>query len=89
MTAITPMNTKPIVITEPGEYVTRSGKKVNIIRVDDHSDDLSVTRFNCKGDIYTPRPGRSDKREYGIWHQSGSFRAIGTHMNDIVGKLSK
>jgi hypothetical protein len=71
----TRMNMMPIIITKVGHYRTFGGQGVTIDRIDDHSDDLSVTRFNCKGFLHIEREGKSDILEYNIWHQSGKYDA--------------
>ena len=82
----TPSNQLPIVITSPGLYLTRGGKNVRIHDTEDHSEDLSVTRFNCKGNILNDRP---KKDVYSIWHQSGQWQAIDQHDNDILARVGE
>ncbi len=67
----TPMNELPILIDHAGLYLTRGGKQVLISIINDHSDNLEVTRFNCKGYLLIPRKGKADRKVWGIWHQSG------------------
>ncbi len=82
----TPSNMKPVIITGAGDYVARNGDTVEINEVQDHSDDLTVTRFNCKGHHVSKTPSGKVKRKWGIWHQSGIHRGIGEHPLDIVGR---
>lgn len=84
----TPMNCLPVVVDEPGEYRARCGNVVIVTKVEDHGP-LNVTRFNCKGYlVHRRRPGKRDRYEFHIWHQSGFFVAVGEHDYDIVEKLS-
>lgn len=85
---MTPMNQLPIKIDSIGRYLTATGKVAVIHAVEDHSDDYSVTRFNCKGHILTRHPsGRTTKR-YMIWHESGRTTGLGSSPYDIINKES-
>jgi len=85
-TAITPMNLLPIVINAPGMYITRCGKRVQIDTVKDHSDDYTVTRFNCTGNVLTLHPSGRTTRKYAIWHECGLYQGHGINDLDIMGK---
>lgn len=80
---VTLMVDLPRVITGVGAYVTRSGNKAVIDRIDDHPEVLS-NGFAAKGTLYLKREVRT-VRKYTIWHVSGSRQAVGQHPNDIVG----
>lgn len=83
---MTPMNKLPVVIDGVGRYLTVTGKVAVIHTVNDHSDDYTVTRFNCKGHILTTHPsGRTTKR-YMIWHESGLCTGLGHSPYDIINK---
>jgi hypothetical protein len=87
---VTPDNKKPVIITGTGKYQTRAGDIVTIDTVHDHSDDYSVTRYNCKGTMAVKRKGKKVKHVWNIWHESGDFGGdIGEHPEDIVKKLDQ
>jgi hypothetical protein len=69
----------PVIITGPGEYKTRNGKRVNIREISGSGT------FAAKGGIYREFRGRTVARGYDIWHVSGCYRAVGEHGLDIVG----
>jgi len=75
----------PVIIdTAPAEYLTRSGQRVVIDRI----DPLDLATFNCKGTLFFPpkKPGGQVKSEYNIWQANGRFRALGESIFDIVRK---
>lgn len=65
--------TKPVVITEPGDYLTRCGERVTITRASDRHD------HGCHG-RYLPN-GPDDR-----WHKSGRLYFGMTSDNDIISK---
>lgn len=86
MRTTTPANLKPIIITELGNYLTRAGETVEIEDINDHLDNLSVTRFNCRGYRIGKYPSGRVRRTWGIWHQSGIHTGVGEHPDDIVAR---
>lgn len=85
---ITPMNELPTVIDGPGEYRTRSGKRVTIHKVDPTMT-LSTTAYNAKGSVWKTTRKVGLNPEYQIWHISGrcfSFKESGA---DIISKWEK
>lgn len=82
---MTPFNKLTTIIDTTGTYTTRNGQTVTIDTIHDHSDNLNVTRFNCKGYLHTKREGKKDKLVFSIWHQSGMATAF-EGPNDIVSK---
>ena len=60
----------PVVITRPGEYVTRRGERVSVERSSEHQD------FGCTGHYAS---GQTDD-----WHRSGRLFAGCKSDNDIV-----
>jgi hypothetical protein len=69
----------PVVVTSPGDYLTRSGKRVQIREISGNGS------FNAKGAVYREFRGRTVARGFDIWHPSGCYRAVGEHGLDIVG----
>ena len=82
---ITPYNRMNIIIDEVGEYMTRDGRKIIIDKIIDHSDNLSVTRFNCKGHLVVKK-GNKTTYVYDIWHESGKYTGVVGHKLDIIMK---
>lgn len=66
-----PLVILPVVITAPGEYVTRDGERVTISKAS------SLHDFGCTG-TYAPS-GETDH-----WHRSGRMFAGRESRNDIV-----
>lgn len=65
-----PLVTKPVLIAAPGQYVTRCGEAVTIVKASSKHD------FGCVGSYENGTPER--------WHKSGRiFAGIETE-NDIV-----
>lgn len=86
----TPMNRLPLVITEPGDYITRGGLRATVheikVYVPTPLSNLrhEVTVFEAKGTIWYPS-GKSTRPVYNIWHLSGRHAMIEEHPLDIVG----
>lgn len=68
--------TLPVVITEPGDYITRSGERVTITRVSGVSDRHD---HGCWGRYLPDGPDDS-------WHKSGRLYFSMTSGNDIISK---
>lgn len=68
-----PLVTMPTIITEPGQYLTRSGELVEITKVS------AFHEFACAG-TYAEAARRDD------WHKSGRLYATLECANDIVGR---
>lgn len=65
-----PLVTKPIVITQPGQYITRGGETVTVTAASWRHD------FGCVG---TYSDGVAER-----WHRSGRILATRETRNDIV-----
>lgn len=68
----------PVVVTGPGDYLTRNGKRVQIREISGRGS------FSAKGAVYREFRGRTVARGHDIWHPSGCYRAVGEHGLDIV-----
>lgn len=68
----------PTVVTGPGEYETRDGRRVKIREISGRGT------FSAEGAVYKEFRGRAVPRGYDIWHVSGRYRAVGEHPLDIV-----
>lgn len=73
----------PVIITAPGEYMTRDGRKVTIHTVQDAS---SPYTFKAKVSIWRMFRGAMRPREYNIWHVSGRLDMVTEKPGDIVGR---
>lgn len=87
-----PMNRLPIVIDEPGDYLTRSGRRVTIHQICMHAPEPngplrhSVTAFEAKGAIWRVFRGKDQPMGYEIWHLSGRILTHAEMPMDIVAK---
>lgn len=74
----------PAIIDAPGEYITRSGQRAVIDRI----DSPEKATANCKGTLYFPpkKPGGKEKTDYQIWQPNGRFNFLNESMFDIVEK---
>jgi hypothetical protein len=87
----TPMNRRPLIITEPGDYRTRDGRRVTIHEIKLCSPTPpyqrhEVTAFEAKGSVWRVVRGVNQPRDYDIWHLSGHHVALGDDPLDIVGR---
>jgi hypothetical protein len=89
MTTTPILSTLPTLITETGDYITRSEKRVTIFEILPPIDGESeVTRFRAKGSIWKMFRGKIRPRGFNIWHVSGRFSTLNTHPLDIVESYS-
>jgi len=70
-----PLVLPPVVITEPGQYLTRSGERVTVESTSQKHD------FGNRG-YY----GSADNRIAESWHRSGRVSASRESNNDIVSR---
>ena len=66
----------PTIVTGPGVYMTRAGKKAEV----------SVVRTNNTGPDFYPAKGTLDGK-FTCWTRAGRFSASGPHLNDLLRKL--
>jgi len=79
----------PVLIDAPGEYRARNGRLIIIHEVQNHKDNLEITKFNCKGHTLIPKKdGKGFLRMYDIWHESGAWCGVFPSSTDIVSKIS-
>lgn len=69
-----PLVNLPVIIDEPGKYVTRCGDVVTVTKVSSRHD------INCHG-YYGERYKTKER-----WHKSGRLYATTESFNDIVSK---
>ena len=74
----------PVLITDPGWYWTRNGKRVRIDKV----KAKWVATFNCSGNLYLQErtAGNRERIQWNIWSDNGRWKALGEHSYDIVRK---
>lgn len=74
----------PVLITGPGWYVTRGGKRAKIERV----KPPSAATCNCSGYLYIQERTtvKRERTEWNIWRDNGRWKFIGEHEHDIVRK---
>lgn len=73
----------PVIITEPGDYITRAGARVTIHEID--NGPIPYT-FPCKGSVWRMFRGKYMPKGYQIWMRTGFLNPVGMSMHDIVGK---
>jgi hypothetical protein len=78
-----PPNSLPVLVTAPGEYVTRAGHRVTIREVRDGSP--GTTSFGATGAVWRERRGVSRPRGVDVWHVSGRHMVLRETDLDIVG----
>lgn len=90
---IAPYNKLPVIIDGVGVYITRNGKRVNIVNIVLYNDPtgtydrLEVTAFEAKGSVERMFRGKPVFKGYDVWHVSGRYKACNElHPLDIVGK---
>lgn len=77
------LNDLPTVVTAPGDYVTRDGRRVTIRTV--RQATIGTTSFGAVGAVWSERRGVLRARGYEIWHTSGRHRVLGETGLDLVG----
>lgn len=82
---ITPLNRLPVVVTGPGIYIRRDGKRVEVHTVKPN-DDLSVTAFTVNGATERMFRGAMRFKGFNIWHVSGRAYGLAEHPSDIIRK---
>lgn len=80
---MTLLDTLPVIIDGPGEYLTRDGGRVTIHDVDGRGT------FSARGSKWKMFRGKLRPRIYGIWHISGRYKPLREDANDIISKGSR
>lgn len=81
------LNALPTVVTEPGEYATRDGRRVTIHEIRDtafRAEFPDCTAFAAKGTLHTLK-GKRVVTDYNVWHVSGRNMPLEETSVDIVG----
>ncbi len=73
----------PVIITAPGEYMTRDGRKVTIHTV---QDARAPYTFKAKGSIWRMFRGAMRPRGYDVWHVSWRLDMVTEKPGDIVAR---
>ena len=85
------INRRPLLITAPGDYVTRDGRRVTIRSITPYAPvpgnalRHEVTAFEAKGSVWRVFRGAMRPRYYDIWHLSGAYHGQQSQPLDIVG----
>jgi len=78
---------RPIVITGPGEYRCRNGKRVTIHEIKYPPNyTAGCCAFSAKGSIWRKVIAMGLNPPYGIWRTTGQFRPDSEHPLDVVAK---
>ena len=75
------VNDMPHVITGPGDYITRDGKRVTIHSVQPKE---SPYTFKAKGSTWKMFRGKMRPRGFEVWHTSGRLDMVKEKSGDIV-----
>lgn len=81
----TPLNELPTVITTPGDYRTRNGRRVTIHGIKPTTT-LATTAFSADGSVWKTPTQMGINPQYSIWHVSGRHRTWEERGWDIIGK---
>jgi hypothetical protein len=84
---ITPLNELSILITEPGDYKIRNGKRVTIHGIKP-THTLATTAFTAQGSVWKKPTNMGLNPEYEIWHVSGRCFGHKESPRDILTKWS-
>lgn len=74
----------PVVVSEPGEYVTRDGRRVTVHEVQPQT---SPYTFKVKGQLWRMFRGQCAPRGLQVWHVSGRLDMVQEKAGDIVGRF--
>ena len=80
---VTTLNRLPVIVTAPGLYRTRDGRRVQVHTVKPNAD-LTVTAFTAGGAIERMFRGKLTFRGFDIWHVSGRAYPLQESPRDIV-----
>lgn len=79
----TPLNELPVIVTAPGDYATRDGRRVTVREILPSTD--GTTAFTVKGSAWSERRGVMRPRGNDIWHVSGRHMVLRESGRDLVG----
>lgn len=71
------------IVTGPGDYVTRDGRRVTV-----HAVNANPVTFPVQGAIWRMFRGKERPRGYHIWTRGGRSGLLGPRPSDIVGPWS-
>lgn len=83
LTAMLVTNRLPVIVTEPGEYVTRDGRRVTVQAVQPKE---SPYTFKVKGSLWRMFRGECRPRGSQAWHVSGRLDMVKEKAGDIIGR---
>ena len=71
----------PVIVTKPGDYVTRDGRRVTIHEVNQATE----YTYRAKGAFWKMYRGKIRPRGFQVWHLSGRLDVVRETAGDIVG----
>lgn len=83
LSAMLVTNRLPMLVSEPGEYVTRDGRRVTVHEVQGAE---SPYTFKVKGSIWRAFRGQVKPRGLHVWHVSGRSDMVQEKGVDIVAR---
>ena len=81
LNAIRATSDLPVIVTQPGDYVTRDGRRVTIHEV---TQAMEYT-YRAKGAFWKMYRGKVRPRGFQAWHVSGRLDVVRETAGDIVG----
>lgn len=74
-----------VVITEPGIYITRNGKRARIDNINPNQN-MILNGHAARGRVERTFRGKLGFRGFEIWHVSGRLQPLEEHPLDIIRK---
>lgn len=74
-------NRLPVIVSQPGEYLTRDGRRVTVHEVQPKE---SPYTFKVKGQLWRMFRGKCAPRGLQVWHVSGRLDMVQEKAGDIV-----
>lgn len=84
MTMPIPLNSLPVIVDGPGDYVTRDGHRVTVRAV--RAATLGTNAFGVEGSAWSERGGVRRARGNDVWHESGRHMVTRDSGRDLVGR---
>lgn len=75
----------PFMVTKPGDYVTRDGRRVTVRAIVTHNSAGAAVTWPVKGQIWRMYRGELRPRGFDIWQTNGMINIAVESDKDIVG----
>ena len=81
LNAIRATSDLPVIVTQPGEHVTRDGRRVSVHGINPNE----AYTYRVHGAEWKMFRGKMRARGFTVWHVSGRFDVVRETASDIVG----